>query len=215
MSELVPIPSPGEPLLLGDEGAPVVVLLHDWYGRLPWLEFYGEALARIGFRVSIPDLYDGVATTDAGDAEDLADALDLGTALAIIDDTIDAERSRGSEKVGLVGFSLGGWLALLHAQGGGAEAVVAYYATVGQEQHGVIPSPVLLHLAEEDEFESAEQIEAFVGRLKDHGTPVTQWSYLATQHSFANATATEHFDRGAAALAYARTASFLEQHLAD
>jgi carboxymethylenebutenolidase len=213
MNEFVPIPSPGTPLLFGEEGAPLIVLLHDWYGRLPWLEFYAEALARIGFRVSVPDLYDGVATTDAATAEQLFDGLDLRRALAIIDDTIDTEREAGSARVGLVGFSLGGWIALLHAQGGAAEAVVAYYATVGQDQHGVIPCPVMLHLAEDDEFEPAEQVEAFVGRLKDHGTPVTQWSYLGTQHGFANATAKEALNRDAAALAYARSASFLEQHL--
>jgi len=215
MSELVPIPSPGTPLLLGEEGAPLVVLLHDWYGRLPWLEFYGDALARIGFRVSIPDLYDGVATTDDATADQLYQGLDLGTALAVVDDAIDAERARGSSRIGLVGFSLGGWLALLHAQGGAVDAVVAYYATIGEDQHGVIPCPVMLHLAEDDEFEPTEQVESFIDRLKDHGTPVARWSYLATRHGFANATADGNLDRDAAALAYARSAGFLEQHLDD
>ena len=37
MTELVPIPSPGIPLFYGDPGNPVVIVLHDWYGRLPGL----------------------------------------------------------------------------------------------------------------------------------------------------------------------------------
>jgi len=65
VTELIPIPSPGVPLLFGEPGAPVVVVVHDWYGRLPWLTPYAEALAgRGGFRVIVPDLYDGAATDD-------------------------------------------------------------------------------------------------------------------------------------------------------
>ncbi|MES1170318.1 MAG: dienelactone hydrolase, partial [Leifsonia sp.] len=83
MAELVPIPSPGIPLVFGEAGAPIVAILHDMYGRLPWLEPYAEALAnRGGFRVVVPDFYDGVATTESGDARtlmrDLTDARAAG-----------------------------------------------------------------------------------------------------------------------------------------
>jgi carboxymethylenebutenolidase len=213
MSELVPIPSPGIPLLFGEPGAPLVIVVHDWYGRLPWLESYAKALASQGYRVVGPDLYAGFATIDAATAEGLMGELDVARSLAELDDLIATARLEGSKRVGMIGFSLGGWLALLHAQGGAADAVVAYYATLGPDQHGVIPCPVQLHLAEIDEWDEGEDPESFIDRLKDHGTPVSGWTYLGTVHSFANATITDRVDVNAAALAFARTSSFLEDHL--
>jgi carboxymethylenebutenolidase len=215
MSQLVPIPSPGESLFYGLPGDPVVVALHDGYGRLPWLEPFAEALASRGFRVAVPDLFDGVCTVDEHTAKELMGDLDIGSALAEIDDAIVEAQHTGTERVGLVGFSLGGWLALLHAQAGAADAVVAYYASLGPEDHGVVPCPVLLQWAETDEWEEGEDPESFVARLDDHGTPVTQYGYLGTEHSFANASVKAHVDLQAAALAFARTAVFLEWSLKD
>ncbi|MDP3207626.1 MAG: dienelactone hydrolase family protein [Rhodoglobus sp.] len=215
MTELVPIPSPGVPLFYGEPGDPVVVVVHDWYGRLPGLEPFAEALASRGLRVAVPDLYEGVCTTDAPTAESLMNQLDVATALAEIDDTIAHAQATGDERVGLVGFSLGGWLALLHAQAGVADAAVAYYASLSETEHGIIPCPVLLQWAEADEWDAADGPEQFVARLKDHGTPVTEHTYLGTEHSFANASIPHRIDGQAAALAFARTAVFLEKHLID
>ncbi|MHC5798053.1 dienelactone hydrolase family protein [Lacisediminihabitans sp. FW035] len=215
MSQLVPIPSPGIPLSFGESGRPLVIIVHDWYGRLPWLESYATALSSQGYRVIVPDFYNGVATTETGTAEVLMAQLDVAGALAELDDIIQAARAEGSTRAGVVGFSLGGWLGLLHAQSGAADAVVAYYATLGPAQHGVIPAPVLLHLAEIDEWDEGEDPESFIDRLKDHGTPITEWTYLATVHSFANASIPDRVDVNAAALAFARTSSFLEDHLLD
>jgi carboxymethylenebutenolidase len=141
--------------------------------------------------------------------------LDIGTALAEIDDAMVEAQHTGTERVGLVGFSVGGWLALLHAQAGAADAVVAYYASLGARDHGVIPCPVLLHWAETDDWGDGEDPELFIARLKDHGTPVTQFGYLGTRHAFANASVPAHADLQAAALAFARTAVFLESNLID
>ena len=215
MTELVPIPSPGVALEFGDRGAPLVVVMHDWFGRLPGLEFFAEALSKKGFRVLVPDLYNGVATTDGAAAHRLFDELDVATALATIDDAIRVARAEGSKKVGLVGFSVGGWLMLLHAQNGSADAVVAYYASLEPSDHGIIPAPVLMHLAEIDEWGDGQQPDRFIDRLKTHWTPVSTFTYLGTRHNFANATLRDRVDARAAALAYARTALFLDEHLHD
>ncbi|HEY0259134.1 MAG TPA: dienelactone hydrolase family protein [Lacisediminihabitans sp.] len=215
MTELVPIPSPGVPLYYGRPGDPLIVLVHDWYGRLPWLENYAKGLEHQGYRVVVPDLYDGVATIDEATASELMNRLDVATALAILDEIVETARAQGSQRIGVVGFSLGGWLALLHAQGGATDAVVAYYATLGADQHGVIPCPVLLQFAETDEWGDGDDPESFLDRLKDHGTPVRDFVYPGTVHSFANATVTRTTDVPAAELAFVRTASFLEEHLVD
>jgi carboxymethylenebutenolidase len=213
--ELVPIPSPGIPLFYGEPGHPLVVVLHDWYGRLPSIEPMAQALARIGFRVAVPDLFDGWCTTDPDSAEQLMQGLEVAVALDLIDDVIRDARAEGSERVGVLGFSMGGWLALLHAQGGGADAVVAYYATLGLSEDGVIPNPVLLQFAERDDWVAGADPESFIDRLVDYGTPVERFDYLATKHSFANASIPDLFDANATALAFARSARFLEAHLID
>lgn len=212
---LVPIPSPGETLYYGKPGDPVVVVVHDMYGRLPGLDPFATALASRGFRVAVPDLYDGVCTIDTPTAEGLVGALDLVDALAIIDEATAVAQESGTEKVGLIGFAVGGRLALLHAQAGSADAVVTYYASLGPEDHGVIPCPVLLQWAEVDVWDDGSDPAAFVHRLKEHGTPVTEYTYFATGHSFANASLPGRIDGQAAALAFARTTVFLDKHLGD
>lgn len=209
---LVPVPSPGETMWFGDENAPTVVVIHDWHGRLPAVGDYCSALATHGFRVAAPDLYDGVGATDSASAERLMSELELQDALGRIDDCVAAA---GGSRLGVVGFSIGGWLALAHAQTGAVDAVAAYYATLGPETAAVLPCPVLLHFAEVDEWEDDEDPDAFVARLRDHGTPVARHDYVGTAHSFANAAIPELYESRAAALAFARTAAFLQRELLD
>jgi len=216
VTELIPIPSPGVPLLFGEPGAPVVVVVHDWYGRLPWLTPYAEALAgRGGFRVIVPDLYDGAATDDDRQADILLDQLSGTDARATIIREIEAARAEGSPRAGIVGFSMGGGLALQVAQAGEVDAAVAYYATLEASQPGIIPCPVMLHFAEQDDWPEGGTPEQFVGRLRENGTPVTQHGYAGTEHGFANGSLPALLDTRAAALAFARTTVFLETHLTD
>ena len=209
---VVPVPSPGETLWFGDDDAPVVVVVHDWYGRLPEVADYCASLASHGFRVGAPDLYDGVGTMEAATAERLMAGLSLEPALGRIDDCVAAA---DGARVGVVGFSIGGWLALAHAQTGAVDAVVAYYATLGPDTAAVLPCPVMLHFAEVDEWEDEQDPDAFVDRLQNHGTPVARHDYLGTAHSFANAAILELYQSRASALAFARTAAFLQRELLD
>jgi carboxymethylenebutenolidase len=215
MTELVPIPSPGVAVHYGQRGAPLVVIVPDWYGRLPWLDPYATALASQGYRVVVPDFYDGFCTVDDETAAELRSGIHTGDALAVLDDIVAEARGQGSVRVGLIGFSFGGWLSLLHAQNGEADAVVAYYATLGSDEHALLPCPVLLNLAEDDEWGAGADPAAFRARLENHGTPVTEFTYLGTTHSFANASMPAIFDSRAAALAFARSTSFLDKHLVD
>jgi carboxymethylenebutenolidase len=198
MSDLIPVSSPGVPVYVGMQGGPLVVLVHDHYGRLPGLMRIADQLAREGFFVAVPDLFSGVATRSETEAEGLMNGLDVGIALAELDDIINDTRAGGAQKVGVVGFSMGGWLALLHAQGGGADAVVAYYSSLSPSDHGVVPAPVLLHYAENDEWSEGENPISFIERLHEHGTPVTDHVYLGTDHSFANSEIDEVYNQRAA-----------------
>lgn len=201
-----------ETLYFGEPGSPLVVILHDWFGRLPWLASYARPLVAEGFQVAIPDLVDGFTTTDAEDARENVAALDIGASLSQLDDIIEEARLYGAPRVGTLGFSTGGWLALVHAQGGEVDAVVAYYASIAEHHHSVIPCPVLLQYAENDEWEYGGDPDSFRRRLDEHGTPSTRFGYLGTLHHFANSAVPES-EPHAAALARARTVAFLADHL--
>ena len=215
MTEFIAIDSPGFSLEFGEPGHPLVIVIHDWFGRLRWLHDFGQALAERGFRVIIPDLFNGVGTTDSSTASQLRDQVDVGLSLEMVDDVIDTARNEGSQRIGVIGFSMGGWLALLHAQGGGADAVVAYYASLDEAEHGVTPCPVLLQLAEVDDWPKGGEPENFVAHLKEDGTPVTEFTYAGTEHSFANESIPGNWDPTASALSFERTMAFLEEHLRD
>jgi carboxymethylenebutenolidase len=216
MAELVPIPNPGEPLAFGPEDAPIVALLHDAYGRLPWLVTYAEAMAdRGGLRVIVPDYYDGYATVDGPSAVALSTNVDELVAEEVLTAALESARIDGTQRVGIVGWGWGGQLALRAGQRGEADAVVAYDATLGADDPGILPCPVLLHLPESASWEDGAEPEVFMARVRDNGTPVTSHVYTGTVPGFANATMRELVDGRAAALAFARTTVFLESRLKD
>ena len=68
-----------------------------------------------------------------------------------------------------------------------------------------------LHFAETDDLDPTPLVTA----LTENGTPVDERTYLGTEHGFANASIPDRFVEREAALAFARTASFLEKHLVD
>ncbi|CAD6009577.1 dienelactone hydrolase family protein [Agreia sp. COWG] len=215
MTQLVDIPSPGWPLTFGEQGLPSVVLVHDDYGRLPYLESYATALAKQGFFVVVPDLFNGIATVDDEGVALLRSRLDEGFAMATIDDAIDLGRGHGASRVGLIGMGLGGRLALRSAQAGAVDAVISYYAGLAESEGGIVPCPVALHFSEFDDWGSGLDADLFVSRLKEVGTPVTRHQYIGTGTFFANATISATLDKNAAALAFARSTYFMQAQLLD
>jgi carboxymethylenebutenolidase len=204
------IESPGETLDFGEAGRPTVIVSHDWFGRLPGLTTFAETLVMEGFRVLVPDHYDGWATTDPGEAGALMAALDTDDALNRLDSLI---ASVAPARVALLGFSLGGRLSIMSASRGGVDALVAYYGSATVSEHGIIPCPVLLQLAEIDDWATGRDPVELIARLRGDGTSVTHFTYAAAHHGFANEQNTAAYDRHAAALAFARTVAFLNLHL--
>ena len=193
---------------------PAVVVVHDWYGPLPHVAEFADELTMAGFDVELVDLYDGVTTDDPGRAEVLAEALDGADALEQIAAAAERLRDGGATYVGAVGFSLGGSLVLRAAADGALDAVVVYYATCDLDDVAGLTCPVQLHLARDDEFESAADVEEFVVALRAGGATVDDFVYRGTEHSFANADVAAFSAPHAAEVALARTIGFLHARLA-
>ena len=74
---------------------------------------------------------------------------------------------------------------------------------------------MLLQLAGIDSWPAGADPEDLILHLKNHGTPVTEYTYPGTEHSFANESLPDKWDPTASALALARTTAFLDEYLRD
>jgi carboxymethylenebutenolidase len=113
-----------------------------------------------------------------------------------------------------VGFCLGGLLAYLTATRTDADACVGYYG-VGIENRlaeaDKLAAPLMLHIAEEDQFVPKPAQAMIVAALKNH-PHVTLHTYPGRDHAFARKGG-EHYDAADAATANARTLDFFRKAL--
>ncbi len=203
-----------------------VVVLQEIFGINNDMKQTCAELAEQGFLAVCPDLFwrqePGVELSDATQAEwekgfALYSRFDRDLGVVDVGATIAAVRRHlgGTGKVGVMGYCLGGLMTFLTAARLGADAAVAYYGG-GTEQYvdeaATLRSPLLMHLAEEDEFIDRAARERIVQALAGH--PWAQvHTYPGCNHAFARHRGA-HYDAAAAALANGRTAQFLATHLA-
>ena len=122
----------------------------------------------------------------------------------------------GCQKVGVVGYCLGGRLAFMAATRTDCDASVGYYG-VGidnllREKHA-IANPLLLHVPTADHFVPPEAQAAMHEGLDDHPR-VTIHDYQGLDHGFATEIGKRR-DPAAAALADERTMEFFRRHLGE
>ncbi|MCR5878127.1 dienelactone hydrolase family protein [Phenylobacterium sp. J367] len=205
--------------------AAAVVVIQEIFGVNQVMRDITDGLAGQGYLAVCPDLFwriePGIDITDQSEAEwkrafELFNAFDVDAGVKDIQATIDAVRKRPdcTGKVGAVGFCLGGLLAFLTATRTDADASVAYYG-VGIENRTAeaekLTRPVLLHIAEEDQFVPKEAQAAIQQALANH-PQVTIYTYPGRDHAFARVGGA-HYDEADAMKAGGRSLQFFAQHL--
>jgi carboxymethylenebutenolidase len=206
--------------------APAVVVIQEIFGVNQVMRDICDGLAAEGFVAVCPDLFwriePGIDITDQSEAEwkrafELFNAFEVGPGVRDIAATIDTVRgwSEVTGKVGAVGFCLGGLLAFLTACRTDSDASVSYYG-VGIEQRlgeaDKLAHPLLMHIAEEDQFVPKEAQKLILHTLKNH-PEITIHTYPGRDHAFARVGG-QHYDEADAKLANGRTLAFFRQHLA-
>ncbi len=161
-----------------------IVVIQEIFGINADMRETCDNFAREGFVAICPDLYwrqePNVELTDKTEAEwkralALYNGFNVDKGVADIDATIQAVRQQPGVTggVGTVGYCLGGLLAYLTATRTGADAAVSYYG-VGMDKHldeaSRIAKPLLMHIAEEDEFVPAEARAKIIEALEDSPT---------------------------------------------
>ena len=117
-------------------------------------------------------------------------------------------------KVAVLGYCLGGLMTFLTAVRYGADAAVIYHGGDTEKYLGEVDgfdAPLLMHLAEEDEFiTKAAQAQIKAALAKKPNTTV--YSYPGQNHAFSRHNGAD-YNAAAAALANGRTSEFLNQQL--
>ena len=183
---------------------PGVLVVHPWWGLNQSVRDYGAALAREGFTVGLPDVFEGHVVTEIDAAQKQIETYWEKAGDRVSAAVRELAEAAGGPVAG-VGFSFGGFhlMRLLDA-GLPLRAVAAYYATHPLPAQHV---PVLAHLAEEDAFESSDDMAALAKALAADARS-TSYTYPGTKHWFAEPDRPE-YDADAARLAFTRTVAFL------
>lgn len=205
--------------------APAVVVIQEIFGVNKVMRDICDDLAAQGFVAVCPDLFwriePGIDITDQSEAEwkkafELYNAFDVDAGVSDIAATLAAARTLPgvNGKVGAVGYCLGGLLAFLTASRTDSDATVAYYG-VGLEKHvgeaDKLARPLLLHIAEEDQYVPKEAQKVILGALKDH-PQIQIHPYPGCNHAFARVGG-QHYDAAAASSANARSLAFFKSNL--
>lgn len=118
------------------------------------------------------------------------------------------------DKVGVVGFCLGGRMAYMAAARTDIDASVGYYGVMIDQMLGesnAIANPLMLHIPTADHFVGPDAQAAIHAGLDDHAKVVLH-DYVGLDHGFAAEMGSRR-DDGGATLADQRTRDFFAAHL--
>ena len=201
--------------------AGVVVLIQEIFGVNQAMRDIAAWVADMGFIAVCPDLFwriePGVDITDKSEAEwkkafGLFNRFDQATGIDDLKATVAAARRLpgANGKVATMGYCLGGRLAFMMAQQSDADANISYYG-VGLDNLlgdlGKVTKPLVVHIADKDEFFPPEGRAKVVDAVKGH-RQIDCHVYPDADHAFARFGGV-HWDGRAAAIANGRSAQAL------
>lgn len=203
----------------GEGPFPALVVIQEWWGLVPHIRDVAERFAREGFIALAPDLYHSAKAEEPDEARKLAMALDRDRAVAEI---LAAARFLAAmpevepKKVGVVGWCMGGGLALsAAAEDGPIGAAVAFYGRpLAEADVERLQVPVLGLYGEEDHGIPVETVRAFEAALKRRGVPHEIHIYPGAGHAFFNDTRPQAYHPEAARDAWRRTLDWFRRYLA-
>jgi carboxymethylenebutenolidase len=198
------------------------VVLQEWWGLVDQIKHTCDRLADAGFTALAPDLYHGatVPLTEPDEAGKQMMALKMDTAAKDLSGAVDElVRRTGRGQVGVIGFCMGGGLALVLAtqRPDAVAAVVPAYGLVpwpdAQPDYTKLTAAVLGHAAEEDDYFTPDAARALESELRELGKDVEFHIYPGAGHAFFNEDRPEAYHRQSAELLWDRTIDFFRQRL--
>ena len=196
---------------------PGVVVIEEWWGLVPHFGEVADRFAREGYVALAPDLYHGRSTAEPDEANKLMLDMKRDVAERDLDGAVEHLRLHpmSTGKVGVVGFCLGGGLALLAAcRNPHIAACVDFYGVLpgGQPECDKLAAPVLGLFGERDPWMPPDAVRQLEDELRRMGKTVETVVYRDADHAFFNDTA-ESVDDDAAEDAWRRTLEWFSRYL--
>jgi len=198
---------------------PGVIVIQEWWGLVDHIKDVCDRFADEGFVALAPDLYHGKSTKSPDEAGRLMMALRIDEAerdLSAAAQYLLTSDSTTSDKVGVVGFCMGGALALYTATKNpqiGASVVFYGGHPKGKPDLPNFHAPVLGIYAEKDRSVTPESVRQLERQVKELGKQIDVTIYPGADHGFFNDTRPEVYNADAAADAWRRTIAFLREKL--
>lgn len=232
----VPVQDGQLPAMVAEPGsgsAPAVLIVPDIFGRSPFYEDLAARLAGAGIAALLPEIFFRQGPLSA--ARDMAQARERRTRLdenQTQNDLLDALRwlraEYGKERVGTIGFCMGGTQVLDLAARDPDVVTVCFYgfpaplpnagpmtAPAPLDVVDDIRGPLLGFWGEEDTGVGLDNVRELERRLVDRGVSTEIHTYPGLGHGFMAASGLTEGNPGASesAEAWERTVAFLQQHL--
>jgi carboxymethylenebutenolidase len=175
---------------------PGVIVIQEWWGLNDQVKGVADMFAREGFVALAPDFYHGkgarIGEPDSAQRlmMEFFRANDAAKTARGAAEYLTKQSSVTSEKVGAIGFCMGGFLALLvgSVAPDKVAAVVNCYG-VGQRMPDLAPMrgiPVLGIFGGKDHMADGDAVAAMEAEAKESGVPLTKHVYPEAGHAFLN-----------------------------
>ena len=228
------------------EGAPGVLVLHEWWGLNDSIKERARRFAEAGFAALAPDLYARLGSTEISLREisqyatidkiprprpgyfivtdrptEAAGLMSSLSSQAVLRDLLAATRffkqqpGVDAQRIGLIGFSMGGTFALTQAShNSDLKAVVAFYGKVPPiETLRFQVCPIQYHYPAKDAWVTPDEVQRLSDGFARYGKTGQVHRYPDADHAFFNHARAEAYRAQDAALAWDRTLTFLRRYL--
>jgi carboxymethylenebutenolidase len=197
---------------------PGVIVIQEWWGLVPHINDVCDRFAAEGFVALAPDLYHGESTKSPDEAGKLMMALKIDEAEKDLRGAINyllKQEATSGNKVGTVGFCMGGALSLYAAsKNPQVAACVVFYGIHPNVKPDLanLQAPVLGIYAERDAYVPPSAVRELEAKLKEHGKSAEMHIYPGLDHGFFNDTRTDVYNEESASDAWNRVLEFFREH---
>ncbi len=189
-----------------------MIVIQEWWGMVPHIREVADRFAAEGFVALAPDLYRGRSTTEPDEAAKEMMGMRMDQAAKDLSGAVDfLQQETGRSAVGVVGYCMGGGLALVLAcqRPDAVKAAAPYYGVIpwpdAQPDWAALDAKVRGHYAEKDGSAGPDATRALESKLKALGKDVVLTIHPDADHAFFNDTRPEVYDREASAKAWRDT----------
>lgn len=196
---------------------PGVLVIQEWWGLVEHIKRVCDRFAAEGFAALAPDMYHGKTASEPDEAGKLFMALNIAQAEKDLRGAAKtlAEHS-STAKIGVVGFCMGGQLALfaatLNANVGACVDFYGIHPNV-KPDYSKLSGPVLGLFAEKDGFVTPQAARDLDAAIKKAGKQSEIHIYPGVDHAFFNDDNTAAYNKPAAEDAWRRTLGFFRANL--